>query len=174
MHVRSLPALVSIALLSLGAPAFAAVVAVPAGTPVSVVLDAPLSSASATVGQAIAITTAEPVVVGSSVVVPKGAHGVGVVKKVTKAKGKGAGELTIAFTYVLAADGTKIALSEVDHSSAGSANKGKASTAAVAATIALGPVGLFAHNMVKGKDVTLTTTQHFPSFVDANSKVTLK
>ena len=174
MNFRNLSLAVAAAFAVSTTAAIAAPITIPAGTSVSVALTAPLSSDSAAVGQSIAIVTAEAVTVGSRVVVPKGAHGVGVVKKVAKAKKKSAGEITVAFTYVLAADGTKVALSEIDHSASGKSEKGKANTAAVVATIALGPVGLFAHNMVKGKDVTIDPTQHLPAFVDANTKVNVK
>lgn len=169
---------VALIALSLGlastSVASAAPVVIPAGTPVSVTLDAPLSSGTAAVGQTFAVSTADPVIVGTTVVIPKGAHGAGVVKKVSKARKKSAGEMTLTFSYVIAPDGTKVVLSEVDHSVSGSANKGKAGTATVVATLALGPVGLFAHNLVKGKDITIESTQKLPAYVDANTKVTVK
>jgi hypothetical protein len=174
MNFRVLTSATTVASIAAFGIASAAPVTVPAGTPVAISLTAPLSSGTATVGQSFAITTAEPVVVGTTVVVPKGAHGIGVVKKVNKAKGKGAGEITVAFTNVVAVDGTKVALSEVDHSHTGSAQTGKSSTATIAATIVLGPIGLFAHNMVKGKDVTLDPTAKLPSFVDANTTINVK
>lgn len=42
------------------------------------------------------------------------------------------------------------------------------------ATVALGPLGLFAHNMVKGKDVTVTPKQTFPAWVETNSTINVQ
>ena len=38
-------------------------------------------------------------------------------------------------------------------------------------TIALGPLGLFAHNMVKGKDITVSPASTFSAWVKTNSTV---
>lgn len=52
------------------------------------------------------------------------------------------------FDYVYAVDGEKLQLDSVKKSKSGQNNKGAASTATIASTILLGPVGLFAHNWV--------------------------
>jgi hypothetical protein len=110
------------------------------------------------------------VVVDNRVVITKGALGTGHVVRVSKAQGKSAGEITLEFTSIHAADGTTVALTEKS-SAKGNAEKGKASTATIAATIALGPLGLFAHNMVKGKDVTITPKSNFPAWIKSNTTV---
>jgi len=156
--------------LGLALPAVAAPVNLPAGTQVEVRLVNPLSSGTAMVGQRFAFQAAAPVIVNSRVVIAKGAGGAGRVVRVKKAQGKSAGEITLQFTSIHAADGRPVFLTEAS-TSKGSAEKGKASTATIAATLALGPLGLFAHNMVKGKDVTITPNQMFPAWVKSNTSI---
>jgi len=156
--------------LSFTSPAVAAQVTLPAGTKVEARLVSPLSSGTARVGQRFAFQAAAPVVVNNHVVIAKGAGGTGRVVSVSKAQGKSAGQMTFQFTSIHAADGTPVALTEAT-SRKGNSNKGKASTATIAATIALGPLGLFAHNMVKGKDVTIEPNQTFPAWVKTNTSI---
>lgn len=163
----------AVACLALGSalPASAATaVTVPAGTKVEVRVANPISSGSAKVGQRFTFQAASPVVVNNRVVIAKGAGGAGSVVKVTKAQGKSAGEITLQFSTIHAVDGSLVPLSETS-SNKGNAEKGKASTATIAATVVLGPIGLFAHNLVKGKDVTINPSQTFPSWVRSNSTV---
>lgn len=160
------------ALLAFSLPlnAFAANVNVPAGTQVQVRVVHSMSSGNATPDQRFAFEAAVPVVVGGHVVIAKGALGSGHVVNATKAQGKSAGKMTLAFDTIHAVDGSLISLTE-DSSMKGNAEKGKASTATIAATIALGPLGLFAHNMVKGKDITVTPDKTFPAWVKTSSSV---
>jgi hypothetical protein len=159
--------------LCMAIPAIAAQVTLPAGTQIQVHVTKPISSGTASAGQPFSFEAAAPVVVNNQVVITKGALGSGHVVKVSKAQGKSAGELTLEFTSIHAADGGTVALTEKS-STKGNAEKGKASTATIAATIALGPLGLFAHNMVKGKDVTITPTQMFPAWVKSNTSVNIQ
>jgi len=154
-------------------PAQAATLSLPAGTKVTVSLISELSSGNATPGQSFSFQAAAPVVVGSRVLVAQGARGVGRVVKATKARGKSAGELTLQFLNVRAVDGTPVGLTEASNSK-GNTEKGKASTATIAATIALGPLGLFAHNMVKGKDVVIKPGQAFPAWVKSNTAIKVR
>ena len=151
--------------LSLILPAFASKVEVPVGQKVEMQLVKSLSSGTATVGETFRAEAAEAIVVGGQTVISKGAEGRGTVVAATKAQGKSAGTLTIKFTEVRATDGEWIILSDSKAQSEGNAEKGKASTATIASTVVLGPLGLFAHNMVKGKDVTLDTKQSYPAWV---------
>jgi hypothetical protein len=150
--------------------AFAANVNVAVGTQVQVHLVQALSSGSATAGQSFKFSAAQPVVVGGHVVIAKGALGSGHVVKASKAQGKSAGTLTLSFDTIHAVDGSLISLTE-DSRVKGNPEKGKASTATIAATIALGPLGLFAHNMVKGKDATVTPDKTFPAWVKSSASV---
>jgi hypothetical protein len=162
------------ALLAFSLPltAFAASVNLAVGTQVRVHVLHPVSSGTATAGQQFAFEAAAPVVAGGHVVISKGALGSGHVVKATKAQGKSAGEITLSFDTIHAVDGALIPLTE-DSSVSGNPEKGKASTATIAATVALGPLGLFAHNMVKGKDVTITPDKIFPAWVKHSSSVHL-
>ncbi len=150
--------------------AFAATVNVAVGTQVQVRLVRQLSSGTAVAGQKFAFEAAAPVAIGGHVVISKGALGSGHVVKASKAQGKSAGEMTLAFDTIHAVDGSMISLTE-DSSVRGNAEKGKASTATIAATVALGPIGLLAHNMVKGKDVTITPDKTFPAWVKRSASV---
>jgi predicted thioesterase len=158
--------------LGFALPALAAPVMLPAGTRVEVHVVNPISSGDATVGQRFTFQAAAPVIVGNRVVIQKGASGTGQVVRVSKAQGKSAGEITLDFQNIHSVDGTLVALTE-DAKRFGNPEKGKASTATIAATIALGPLGLFAHNMVKGKDVNITPSQTFHAWVKSNTSVTV-
>jgi hypothetical protein len=160
------------ALLAFALPlsAFAANVNVPVGTQVQVRVVHSLSSGDASAGQRFSFQAAAPVMVGGQVVIAKGALGAGHVVNVSKAQGKSAGKMTLAFDTIHAVDGSLISLTE-DSRVKGNSEKGKASTATIAATIALGPLGLFAHNMVKGKDVTVTPDKMFPAWVKSSLAV---
>ncbi len=164
-------AILSFALAS-ALPAAAATINLPAGTRVSVRVVNELSSGNATPGQRFTFEAAEPVTVANHVVIAQGAKGTGRVVRAVKAHGKSAGEMTLQFQQIHAADGTLVPLTEVSHTK-GNAEKGKASTATIAATIALGPIGLLAHNMVKGKDMVVTPSQTFPAWVSSNTSVTV-
>ncbi len=153
--------------------ALAATQSVAVGTQVQVHVLKPVSSGTAVAGQSFAFEAAAPVIAGGHVVIAKGALGSGHVVKAAKAQGKSAGEITLAFDTIHAVDGSNIRLTE-DSSVSGNAEKGKASTATIAATVALGPLGLFAHNMVKGKDVTITPDKKFPAWVKSSSSVTVR
>lgn len=158
--------------LTIASPASAAQVNLPAGTRVEVRLVNPISSGAATAGEHFTFQAAAPVTAANHVLIAKGASGTGRVVSATKAQGKSAGKLTLEFTSIHATDGSTVNLTE-NSSMKGNAEKGKASTATIAATIALGPLGLFAHNMVKGKDVTVTPGQTFPAWVKSTTAVTV-
>lgn len=168
MRVLSITA----AFLALALPltAFAATVNLPVGTKVQVRLVHPLSSGNAMPGQHFSFEAAQPVLINNQVVIAKGALGSGHVVAASKAQGKSAGKMTLAFDSIHAVDGSSIALTQ-DSSIKGNSEKGKASTATIAATLALGPLGLFAHNMVKGKDITVNPDQTLPAWVKTSSSV---
>lgn len=171
--MRFLVASLLTACLSVGfvLPASASPVSVPAGTKVGIHLLQTLSSDTATPGQAFTFVAAEPVIVNDRVVIRKGANGTGHVASVTKAHGKSAGKLALEVDSIHSVDGSRIELTGNPSSMHGSAQKGKASTATVVSTILLGPVGLFAHNFVKAKNVTVTPSQTIPTWVRSTTSV---
>lgn len=150
--------------------ALAATVTVATGTQVQLRLVHPISSGTATSGQRFSFEAAAPVTINGHVVISKGALGSGHVVNASKAQGKSAGTMTLAFDTIHAVDGSLVSLTE-DSGVKGNANKGKASTATIAATLALGPLGLFAHNMVKGKDITVTSDKTFPAWVKNSTPI---
>jgi hypothetical protein len=126
-----------------------------------------ISSSTANVGDTFEFKVDDNVVVNGYVVVARGAEGRGEVTSVDRAGGHGhSGNLGVKFDYVYAVDGEKIRLSSVKKNNKGSDNGGASSTATIASTLLLGPVGLFAHNWVRGKDVQLDPGKTYTTFVD--------
>lgn len=141
-------------------------VTVPGGTAIPVRMVDTIDSGSANVGDTFEFKADDNVIVNGYVVVARGAEGRGEVVSVDRAGSHGhQGNLGVKFDYVYAVDGEKLQLDSVKKSKSGQNNKGAASTATIASTILLGPVGLFAHNWVKGKNVTLDSSKTFSTFV---------
>ncbi len=143
------------------------VVLVPGGTTVVVSLTEPVSSATANVNDQVAIVVKKAVVVNNWVVVPAGANGHATVTSVQHAAGNGSGgKITMSVDWVYSADGGMIPLSTTNHASESGDSKGAASTATLVSWVLLGPIGFFAHNFVRGRDVTIGTDKTFTVFVD--------
>jgi hypothetical protein len=159
------------------APASSTVVTVPGGTNVSVSVTEPLSSANAAVGDHVALLVRKEIDIDGWVAIAQGANGQGTVITAAHAGGNGhGGKLAVHIDCVYAADGQKVALSNVDHPNLSSDNKGAASTAtivdtAILSVVGLGIVGLFAHNWVRGKDVVLDPKTVYPEFVDQTIRI---
>lgn len=150
----------------------AGTILLPAGTPVVVSLGETVSSATATVDDQIGIVVKKAVVMGGMVVVPLGAGGHATVTSVEHAGSNGSGgKLALSVDWVYSADGGKIKLSQTNHASENGDSKGAASTATIASYLLLGPLGLFAHNFVRGRDVTIDTKKTFTVFVDGDVHV---
>lgn len=141
-------------------------VAVPGGTAVPIRMVDTIDSGNANVGDTFEFKADDNVVVNGYVVIARGAEGRGSVVSVDRAGGHGhQGNLGVKFDYVYAVDGEKIRLDSVKKNKSGESNSGASSTATIASTLLLGPVGLFAHNWVKGKNVTLDSSKTFSTFV---------
>ena len=148
-------------------------VVVPGGTPITFIVTDTVSSATANVGDTFQINTAEDVVVQGWVAIKKGAGGQGEVVKVDRAGSHGhAGSLGIQLDWVYSVDGNKIRLTSQSKTQQGEAKGGSSSTTTIASYVLLGPVGLFAHNFVHGRDVELNadnTAQHpLSAYVDSS------
>ncbi len=76
------------------------------------------------------------------------------------------GQLGISIDWVYSEDGGRVALSPTSHASENGQRTGASSTATILSYVLLGPVGLFAHNFVRGRDVTIDTSKVFTVFVD--------
>jgi len=144
------------------------IIVVPGGTHVDVSLTEPITSANANVGDTVTLVVDREVDVGGYIVIPKGSNGQATITQVDHAGGNGhGGKLALTMDWVYSADHGKILLSNVDHSSGNDTDqKGAASTATILSYVFLGPLGLFAHNFVHGKEVTIPTTKVFSVFVD--------
>lgn len=142
-------------------------VMVPGGTTVVVSLTEPISSATANVNDQVAIVVKKPVVVNGWLIVPAGANGHATVTSVQHAGSNGSGgKISMSVDWVYSVDGGMIQLSTTNHASESGDTKGAASTATLVSWLLLGPVGFFAHNFVRGKDVTIGTDKTFTVFVD--------
>jgi hypothetical protein len=143
------------------------VILVPGGTPVVVALTEPISSGTANVDDQIGLVVKKEVDVGGWVVIPAGASGHATITSVQRAGGNGSGgKLAMTIDWVYSADGGRVQLSQTNHNSENGDKKGAASTATLLSWALLGPLGFFAHNFVRGKDVTIGTDKTFTVFVD--------
>jgi hypothetical protein len=68
--------------------------------------------------------------------------------------------------WVYSSDGGMVQISTTNLASEGGDAKGAASTATLLSWVFLGPVGFFAHNFVRGREVTIRTDRIFTVFVD--------
>lgn len=145
-----------------------ATILLPGGTDVDVSLAESVTSAKATVGDTVPIVVDREVDAGGYVVIPKGSNGQATIAQVDRAGGNGhGGKLGLTMDWVYSADHGKVMLSNVNHSTGEETDKkGAASTATILSYALLGPLGLFAHNFVRGRDVTVGTTQVFHVFID--------
>lgn len=139
------------------------------GTPISVLLDNPLSSRGATNGETFSFHAAHDVyaVDGTHVSIVKGAPGLGEIGTVESAAGNGSGgKITLQFDWIVATDGSKVPLTNASSSTEGGDTKGASSTATIATYLLLGPLGFFAHNFVRGKDAEIGTKTALTAYVD--------
>jgi hypothetical protein len=138
----------------------------PGGTPMSVHLTSELSSSSAHEGDTFGFSVANDVRCNGWLVIAAGAQGVGEVTNVENAGGNGhSGKVGMKFDYVYAVDGAKVRVSQTNNTTEGEQKKGAASTATIATYALIGPLGLFAHNWVKGHEATITPKTSFAIFV---------
>jgi hypothetical protein len=139
---------------------------VPGGTPLKVSLVEQLASNTAHSGDRFRFRCLDDVIIDGWVIVPKGSFGEGEVVTAESAGGNGhPGKIQLQFDWIYAADNLKVRLSDVPSDNTGDAAKGAASTAAIASYVLLGPLGLFAHNFVHGKDVIVKTDAKIPVYV---------
>jgi len=145
---------------------------VPAGTALPVHVVGTVSSGSAKVGDTFQIQAAEDVVLSGMVVVRKGAGGQGHIVDSDSAGGNGhSGAIALAFDYVYAADGGRIALSEAPQKQSEEDRKGASSTATIIGFATFGLGGLFGHNLAHGKQKTIDQTNVMSAFVADNIHV---
>ena len=142
-------------------------VTVRGGTSVAYRVVGQVSSATAKVGDTFSIRAVHNVVVNGWVVIARGATGQGDVVSVDRAGPHGhAGSLKMKMDWIYGVDGNKIQLTDQDRTAHGQSEKGKSSTLTVVSAVFLGIPGLFAHNFVRGKDVTIDDAHTYHAFVD--------
>lgn len=157
-------AVFSLALLPVAA--LAARITIPGGTPVTIRMVDTVDSGTANVGDTFEFKTDDNVVVNGFVVIARGAAGHGTVTSVDRAGSHGhPGSLGIRLDYVYAVDGEKIRLMADNKKTVGEQRKGASSTATIIGYATLGVGGLFAHNFVKGRNVTLDPAKTFSAYV---------
>lgn len=149
-------------------PSFARqLVTLPGGTPIKIRSVEAVSSETAHKGELLEIRAVDPIVLDGWIVVSENARGQAEVIDAEPAGKHGhPGKLVLKYDWIYSSDGGRIALSEINTTQAGENKKGTSSTATIAGTVLLGPVGLFAHNFVKGRDVVLNSTTMLTCIVD--------
>jgi hypothetical protein len=142
-------------------------IVVPGGTAITVLVVNPISSSTAKVGDTFAIESQSDVVVDGWVAISKGAPGEGTIMSVDHAGSHGhPGSLGIEMNWIYAADGEKIRLTSQNVNEEGESKAGVSSTVTIISWATLGLAGLFAHNFVKGRDVTVDNTHPLKAYVD--------
>ena len=142
-------------------------IVVPGGTTITVVVTNPISSSTAKVGDTFAIESQDDVTVDGWIAISKGAPGEGTIMSVDHAGSHGhPGSLGIEMNWIYAVDGEKIRLTSQNVNEEGESKAGVSSTVTIISWATLGLAGLFAHNFVKGRDVTVDNTHPLKAYVD--------
>ena len=109
----------------------------------------------------------QDVVVNGWVAIAKGAAGQGEILTVDRAGSHGhPGSLGVQMDWIYAVDGHKVKLTSQQKTEEGQGEGGKSSTITLLSWVVLGWPGLFAHNFVKGHDITVDSTHPFKAYVD--------
>jgi hypothetical protein len=142
-------------------------IVLPGGTAISIVVADKISSANANVGDTFAIRASQDVVVNGWVAIAKGAAGQGEILTVDRAGSHGhPGSLGVQMDWIYAVDGHKVKLTNQQKTEEGQGERGKSSTITLLSWVVLGWPGLFAHNFVKGRDITVDSAHPFKAYVD--------
>lgn len=169
---------VMLSILSLLSPQAASaeqVVTVPGGTVIKIKATEEVSSGTNHAGDLFEIRASEPVVVDGWIVIPENARGQAEVVEAEPAGSHGhPGKLIIKYDWIFSSDGGKVKLTDVSSSKTGEGSHGTSSTATIVSTVLLGPVGLFAHNFVKGHNIVLNPSQALSCVVDGTVHIHAK
>ena len=116
---------------------------------------AEMSTKQSRQGDKVQFKAADNLYVNDVLVLPKGANGVGVIKKVVQPGifGKD-GRIDITFTHIYGVDGTKIPLTVGELAQQKAESIAGAAGAAIGGMVILGPVGIVGGAFVKGNSVT--------------------
>ena len=147
-------------------------VLVPMGTEVDLAVDSTISSGNAKVDDTFSLHALHDVIIGDKIVIAKGAHGQGEVTDVEPAGSNGhPGKITLQYDWIDSVDGLQIPLSDTQQQSNGDDKRGAASTATIASYVVLGALGLFAHNFVRGSDITIQPTTKLVCYTGRNMHI---
>jgi hypothetical protein len=148
-------------------PAGARDITLPGGTALTVALTDKISSGTAKIGDTFGIKVSNDVSIDDYVVIAKDAGGQGEILAVEKAGSHGhAGSLGVRIAWVYAVSGEKVRLSSQRKTDEGENKSGVSSTMTILSWALLGPLGLFAHNWVKGHEMEIDGTRPLQAFVD--------
>ena len=129
---------------------------IPADTLVKIKLMTPIDSKTANEGDKINYQVAEDVIIDGRLVIPKGAEGVGTVKKVSRSHNFGRdAKVEIDFDTTKAIDGTKILTFLGEKAQKETETLAIAAGATIAGLAILGPVGIVTGAFVKGKEISI-------------------
>lgn len=132
-----------------------------------------MSTKNSRKGDVVHFKAADNLYVGDVLVIPKGANGIGEIKKVVQPGifGKD-GRIDITFTYVLGVDGTKIPVTMGELAKQKAESIAGAAGAAIGGMIILGPVGIVGGAFVKGNSVTIPVGSE--TFVQSSEDTTIQ
>jgi hypothetical protein len=144
-------------------------VRIPAGTPIDVHLDAPLSSQHSRTNDLFTFTVVHPVVVAGMLVVAQGAQGQGHVTYAHAAEFLGrSGVLTLAYDWVVGEDNEKIRLAgQAASIGGGNTDTELAGGAAADIASAVVPFAGFAGLAIRGKKAEIGTQDTIRVYVEA-------
>lgn len=126
-----------------------------------------ISSGTAKVGDTFGLHVLSDVIVDGYIVIAKDAGGQGEVLAVTPASSHGhAGSLGLQINWAYSVSGDKVRLSSQRKTDEGENKAGVSSTMTILSWALLGPVGLFAHNWVKGHEMELDGSHPLQAYVD--------
>ena len=148
-------------------------VTLPKDSVMKIIFDSEFSTKTNRKGDTITFTSADNLYVNDVLVLPKGAHGVATLNKVSQPGifGKD-GRLDLTFSHVEAVDGTKIPLYVGELAKQKATSIAGAAGAAIGSMIVLGPVGLVGGAFVKGSSVTIPAGS--ATFVQASADTTIQ
>lgn len=148
-------------------------VTLPKDSVMKIIFDSELSTKTNRKGDTVTFTSADNLYVNDVLVLPKGAHGVATLNKVSQPGifGKD-GKLDLTFSHVEGIDGTKIPLYVGELAKQKATSIAGAAGAAIGSMIILGPVGLVGGAFVKGSSVTIPAGS--ATFVQASADTTIQ
>lgn len=137
------------------------------GRSVEIAVDAPISSSSAKVGDIVGIHAVDSVISNGYVLIRAGSEGAGEIISTDGAGNNGhGGSLSLQCDWVMSVDGLKVKLATTPQTTQGEEKKGAASTMTIIGYAVFGVGGLFAHNLVRGRDATIEPSQKLTAYVD--------